>query len=101
MATKPKCVNKFKGLNPGDPVEVIWRDATTLAKWTSVEESAKLDLCIILTRGTLVAVRDDAVVVALDSGIQPDGSMSDHHGVGVMERSSVVEIHKLRRAKKA
>ena len=89
----------FKKFQPGDAVEVVWQDACTMAKWSSVEEAAKLELALILTRGTLVAIREDAMVVALDAGLQVDGSVSDHHGVGAVPLESVVEIYKLKRVK--
>ena len=95
MAKRLKKVDLSK-LKPGDPVEIVWQDAMTRAIWTQAEDAAKTPLAIIMTRGTLVAIREDAVVVALDAGIAEDGSVHDYHGVGVIEINSVIKARRLR-----
>ena len=99
---EPQLTNKkkkFARFKQGDAVELIWQDACTQNKWTDLDESARVTLTMILTRGTLVTVREDAVVVALDAGLTPDGRIGDHHGIGVVPIDSVVAIYKLRRSR--
>lgn len=90
----------FKKFQPGDPVEIVWKDASTRASWVSHDEAVASTLATILTRGTLLAIRDDAIVVALDMEIDADGKPTNYHGVGVVELNSVAEIRKLRGGRK-
>lgn len=92
--------SKISSLKPGDAVEIVWKDACTKAGgWIAAEDAEKLTLSTILTRGTLVAIREDAILMALDAGVLDDGSLGDYHGVGVVEINSIKEIFKLRRGR--
>lgn len=97
MPVKPQRINSLK---VGEAIEIIWKDACTKAgAWIPSEEAEKLTLATILTRGTLVAKREDALLVALDAGVLDDGGLGDYHGVGVVEINSIVEIHRLKRGR--
>ncbi len=88
----------IKKLLPGEPVEVVWRDACTMAsRWMDLKDAQGLALSVIVTRGTFVGAEDGSVRIALDAGLHDDGSLGDFHGVGVVDRGAIVEIAALRR----
>lgn len=95
----PAAITKvLKSLAPGDPVEILWSDACTIAsRWMDHEDAKKLTLAMILTRGTLVGIEDGAVRVALDCGVLDNGTVGDFHGIGVIERGAIKDIAKLKR----
>ena len=86
----------LKGLKTGDAVEIVWKDATTAATWLDPGRAAEVHLETIVTRGTLVAIRADALVVALDASINSEGGITAYHGSGVIEINSVAKARKLR-----
>ena len=98
-----RAINKaLKALKVGEPIEVVWRDACTSAtRWLDTKEAVSVTLSVILTRGTFVGMDEGAVRVALDAGVHDDGSISDFHGIGVIDRGAIVEVVPLRRRGRA
>lgn len=96
----PRKKNPFKTLRTGDPIEILWKDAVTISRWTSLEECANLGLARILTRGTFIGLDEEKgeIKVALDAGLMQDGSVGDYHGIGIVAVGDVIEVHKLRRS---
>lgn len=84
----------FKGLKPGDAIEVLWKDAMTAASWLDLETASNLQLAQILSRGTLLALHEDRLLMAMDCGIE-----GGYHGVGVISRSDILDVGVLERKK--